>query len=136
MSIVCTAPFGESWYAVSVDAQVFINNKSGTVQHASKTSDNDWKIEINCGDPNNLQHVSNRDIVLKSTDKIGDFIYDGTIGDQILNIVDDANNNRDKLASLMQLVNDNGVEYGGNGENSQMYTDTGVAIEASPTNHQ
>ena len=79
-----------------------------------------------------LSNVSNCDIILKSTDKMGDFIYDGTIGDQLLNIVDDANNNRDKLASLMKLVNDNG----GNGENSQMYTDTGIAIEASPTNHE
>ena len=117
-------------------APVCVNNKAGTVQHACKSCNNDWKIAINYGDPQNLQHVSNRDIVLKSSDKMGDFIYDGTIGDQLLNIVDDANNNKDKLASLMQLVNDNGIEYGGNGENSKMYTDNGIAIEASPKNHQ
>lgn len=134
--IVCTAPFGEIWYAVSVGASVFINNEPGTVQGACKSSHNDWQIEINCGDPNNLQNVKNCDIILKTIDKMGDFIYDGTIGDQLLNIVDDANNNRDKLASLMKLVNDNGIEYGGNGDKSQMYTDTGIAIEASPKNHE
>lgn len=133
--IVCTARCGtdnaELWHAVSVGASVQVGSKCGVVERGYESSTNGWNIVVNFDDGTDVQHINNSNLILKSKDKCGDFIVDGTIGDQLLKLVDSAHDNKDKIDQLMSMVRTDGIEYGGQSQNGPNYNDCGIAIEAS-----
>ena len=137
--VVCTARCGEpdtaTWHAVSVGAAVRMGIKRGIVQRGYKSSTNGWVIVVNFGNDTNLEHVCNRDIILESTEQEQEWIFDGTYGDQLLDLVDNATEHRSEIKRLTELVQQNGIEYGGEGKNGKIYNDHGIAIEASWLNH-
>ena len=131
--IACTALGDDDntsmWYPVYVGAPVSVKNTRCIVKSACKASTNKWNILVTFDNGGASKYVQNDELKLECDQNKGDLIYDGTIGDQLLKVVDDPNTNRNEITHLVQTLKNNGFEYGDAGHGTR-FNEYGIAIEA------